>query len=108
MNVSDAVVRLRIAVFGCLAAVGVMGLWLAGVDGIRVNTPIVRTTLYCFLGALSMSALVWLIGTYGLPESESERTRRRYRFGADFIRARVDPAPFPSCNDPRELRAHPA
>jgi hypothetical protein len=85
MNVSDAVVRLRIAVFGCLATVGVLGLWLAGVDGIRLNTPIVRTTLYCFLGALSMSALVWLIGTYGLAESASERTRGRYRFAADFL-----------------------
>jgi len=46
-------------------------LCLAQLDGIRLTTPIVRTTFYCFLGALSMStrlshwAATRLLGTAG-------------------------------------------
>ena len=62
----DSVVRLRMAVFGCLSAAGMLGLWLTWIGGVQLNTPIVRTTFYFFLGALSLSALFWLIGRYVL------------------------------------------
>jgi len=55
VSLFDHLARLRIGVFGCLGAGGLLGLCLAQVDGIGMTTPIVRTTFYCFLGALSMS-----------------------------------------------------
>jgi hypothetical protein len=55
VSLFDQLARLRIAVFGCLGAGGLLGLCLARLDRIGLTTPIVRTTFYCFLGALSMS-----------------------------------------------------
>ena len=85
MSLSARLVRLRIVVFGCLGAIGVLGFCLAQINGMRLNTPIVMTTFYCFLGTLSLSILLWLIVTYALGESASERTRHWYRFGADAL-----------------------
>jgi hypothetical protein len=85
MSLFDQLARLRITVFGCLGAVGLLGLCLAQVNRIELNTPIVRTTFYCFLGALSLSVLLLLTDTYVLGEAVSERTRGLYRFGADFL-----------------------
>ena len=85
MNLSDRLSRLRLVVFGSLGVVGAFGVCLAQINGIGLNTPIVRTSLYRFLGTLSLSILLWLIGTYALRESASERTRRLYSFAADFL-----------------------
>jgi len=85
MSLSDRLIRLRLVVFGSLGAVGAFGFCLAQINGIGLNTPIVRTTFYCFLGTLSLSILLWLIDAYALRESESERTHRRYRLAADFL-----------------------
>src|SRR5262245_15451081 len=85
MNRSDRLIRLRLVVFGSLGAVGVFGVFLAQINGIGLNTPIVRTTLCCFLGTLSLAILLWSIDAYALPESASERTRLRYRLAADFL-----------------------
>jgi len=85
MSLSDRLSRLRLVVFGSLAAVGTFGFCLAQINGMDLNTPIVRTTLYRFVGTLSLSILLWAIDTYALPESASERTHRRYRLAADFL-----------------------
>ena len=85
MSSSARLVRLRIVVFGCLSATGALGFCLAQINGIRLNTPVVRTTFYCFLGTISLSMLLWLIDTHYLGESASARTRRWYRFGADLL-----------------------
>jgi PAP2 superfamily protein len=60
MSLSDRLSRLRLVVFGSLGAVGAFGVCLAQINGIGLNTPIVRTTFYCFLGTLS------LCGAWGL------------------------------------------
>jgi PAP2 superfamily len=85
MSLSDRLIRLRLIVFGSLGAVGAFGVCLAQINGIGLNTPIVRTTFYCFLGTLSLSILLWLIDAYALRESASERTHLRYRVAADFL-----------------------
>jgi len=85
MSRSDRLIRLRLVVFGSLGAVGVFGFCLARINGIGLNTPIVRTTFYCLLGTLSLAILLWLIDAYALPESASERTHLRYRLAADFL-----------------------
>jgi PAP2 superfamily len=85
MSPSERLSRLRLVVFASLGAMGGFGVCLAQINGIGLNTPIVRTTFYCFLGTLSLSILLWSIDTYALRESASERTRRRYRFAADFL-----------------------
>src|SRR5712691_5088505 len=54
MTRSDRLVRLRIVVFGCLGVVGVLGYGLAQINGMGLNTSIVRTTFSCFVGALSL------------------------------------------------------
>ena len=84
MSLSDRLSRLRLVVFGSLGAVGAFGVCLAQINGISLNTPIVRTTFCCFLGTLSLAILLWLIDVYALRES-SERTRRRYRIAADVL-----------------------
>jgi PAP2 superfamily protein len=85
MSFSDRLARLRLVVFGSLIAVGTLGVFLAQINGIDLNTPIVRRTFYCFLGTLSLSVLLLVIDVYGLRESAPERTRRRYRFAADLL-----------------------
>src|SRR5438128_10537727 len=85
MSLSDRLSRLRLVVFGSLGAVGAFGVCLAQINGIGLNTPIVRTTLSLCLGTLSQCSMLWLIDSYALRESASERTRRRYRFAADFL-----------------------
>ena len=85
MSLSDRLARLRLVVFGSLGAIGALGICLAQINGMDLNTPIVRTTFYCLLGTLSVSMLLLLIDTYALRESASERTHRRYRFTADFL-----------------------
>src|SRR5215471_21161720 len=85
MSLSDRLLRLRLVVFGSLGAVGAFGVCLAQINGIDLNTPIVKTTFYCFLGTLALSILLWLIDSHALRESASELTHRRYRFAADFL-----------------------
>src|SRR5262245_50012022 len=85
MSLSDRLARLRLVVFGSLGAVGAFGVCLAQINGMGLNTPIVRTTFFRFLGTLSLSVLLWSIESYALRESASERTRRLYRFAADFL-----------------------
>jgi hypothetical protein len=85
MNLAHGVARLRIVVFGCLCSIGVVGFCLTQLNGIGLNTPIVRSTLCYVLGALSLSALLWLPSIHGLKGAASERRRVWYRLGADAL-----------------------
>jgi len=85
MSLSDRLVRLRVVVFRRLGAVEALGFCLAQINGIRLNTPIVRTTVYCFLGHAIAVNRAWLTKTYALGASASERTPRWFEFAADFL-----------------------
>ena len=76
--------RLQTLVFGCLAVIGGVGIWLLRINGTVLSTPVVRITLACFIGALSLAGVLWLMSI--VPSGSSPGRRHAwYRLGAGIL-----------------------